>query len=106
MQEALPIINFVSCPVENCQNCLEVDSEVVCKNCVDGYFLENGQCESCQIPGCRSCYSSFICRDCKTGNLREGQCVYPSFTSSTYYAYKLDQNDAWRNCYIAGCGSC
>lgn len=48
-----------------CSICL---NSTVCKSCLSGYYINNGQCRSCDvIEGCTNCNSSTKCTLCFPG---------------------------------------
>ena len=67
-----------SCTPANCYNC-DGDS-TVCAVCNQGYYMNGGQCFSCQT-NCQSCTSNTQCTTCNSGYYRQanGRCkILPS----------------------------
>ncbi|ELP92867.1 hypothetical protein EIN_508680 [Entamoeba invadens IP1] len=59
---------------ENCESCT---SSTKCKICYEGFAVQNGVCEKCEVLNCTKCdESGKMCEICENGySLFEGKCV-------------------------------
>ncbi|KAL4506331.1 hypothetical protein ABPG73_017065 [Tetrahymena malaccensis] len=58
------------CPNE-CTSCFDTSSQTICNGCIDGYYLREGVCKSCQFP-CKTCLNLTDCLSCSENyNLNE-----------------------------------
>ncbi|KAL4436291.1 hypothetical protein ABPG74_015882 [Tetrahymena malaccensis] len=76
--------NNIKCYQQQVPNCLKfVSKGTQCKQCLDGYFLQDGLCQSCtsgcstdSCMICTKCQSATQCLQCNSGyRLKNGSCV-------------------------------
>ena len=98
--ELPPVVEAV-CDSPYCKKCESSGNDKLCMSCIDSKFLRNGQCLSCEVPGCETCFSPYTCQQCKFHtNLIDGICMCDGDME------KPTKTDSCSLCYSPGCGSC
>ena len=85
------------CSREVCtQNCQECDSTTSCRQCQDGFFLDDDKCTSCSVNSlaCSACQSATVCTNCHGRNTANDA----NPTPSSYFLHGAGTTEDSRRC--------